>query len=101
MKYARIDTEIENNKEIYNREHFNKECEKVMNSSDIYDRGLFKTKFKDIYNKNKYNFQINNNMLSNIITKWKNNSNRFSKATVWDNTTDYQNRLILREFRII
>ena len=61
----------------------------------------YKTKFKEIYNKNKYNFQINNNMLSNIITKWKNKSNRFSKATVWDNTTDYQERLILREFRII
>ena len=28
LKYIKIDTETENNKEIYNREHFNKECEK-------------------------------------------------------------------------
>jgi hypothetical protein len=57
---------------IYKIERFLiKECEKIKNSSDIYDRSLFKNKFKEIYNKNKYNFQINNNMLSNIITKWK------------------------------
>ena len=29
-----------------------------MNSSDIYDRSLFKTKFKEIHNKNKYNLLI-------------------------------------------
>ena len=28
-------------------------------------------------NKNNYNFEINNNMFSNIITKWKQKSNRF------------------------
>ena len=72
-----------------------------MNSSDIYDRTLFKSRFKDIYNEHKYNFQINKNILSNIITKWKNNCNHFTKATVWDNTTEYQNMLLLREFRII
>ena len=31
LKYTKIDTETENHNEIYNREHFNKECEKVMN----------------------------------------------------------------------
>ena len=43
-----------------------------MNLSDIYVFGLFKNKFKEIYNKNKFNFQINNNTLSNIINKCKN-----------------------------
>ena len=58
------------------------ECEKIMNSSDIYDRKLFKDKFKEHYNSKKYNFTINNNMLSNIITKWKAASNRFNKSTI-------------------
>ena len=72
-----------------------------MNSLTIFDRTLFKDKFKEIYNKNSFKFPINNNFLSNIITKWKSSSNRFNKATVWDNINDYENRLILRDFRII
>jgi len=83
------------------KENFILECNNVMNSSTIYDRGLFKDKFKEIYNKNSYKFPINNVFLSNIITKWKNSSNRFNKACVWENANDYENRLILRDFRII
>ena len=49
-----------------------------MNNSRIYGRALFKNQFKDLYNNNKYNFKIDNNLLSNIITKWKQKSNRFS-----------------------
>ena len=91
-------------KELINtltKEQFISECEMVMNSSSIYDRGLFKAKFLELYNNNKFNFPINNNLLSNIITKWKNTTNKFNKSTVWDNMYDYQNRLILREFRSI
>ena len=60
-------------------------CEDIINTSTIYDRTLFKNKFKDIYNENKYNFPLNNNMLSNIITKWKNNSNKFTKFCIFEN----------------
>ena len=88
-------------KETLTKENFISECESVMNSSDIYDRNIFKTKFLELYNNKKYNFPISNNILSNIITKWKNNSNKFNKATLWDNQFDYQKRLILREFRIL
>ena len=38
-----------------------------MNKTNIYNRNLFKQKFKDEYNLNKYNFEINDNILSNII----------------------------------
>ena len=68
-----------------------------MNSSSIYDRNLFKSKFKEIYNSYKYNFPISNNLVSNIITKWRNNSMRFNKANVLINQYDYKNRLIFRE----
>ena len=81
------------------KKFFIEECEKIMNNSSIYDRTLFKNQFKDLYNNNKYNFEINNNLLSNIITKWKQKSNRFTKYCVLDNVFDYQNRQILREFR--
>ena len=83
------------------KEQFISECELIMNSSSIYDRNLFKTKFLEIYNKNKYNFPMNTNFLSNIITKWRNSTSRFNKSTVWDNKYDYQNRLILRDYRTI
>ena len=92
------DIKEENNNQ---KEKFINACYNVMNSSTIYDRNIYKDKFKDIYNKDNSNFQIDNNFLSNIISKWRNNSNRFTKSTVWDNIYDYENRLILREFRSI
>ena len=67
-----------------------------MNKSNIYDRTLFKNKYKEIYNENKYKFPLNNNMLSNIIKKWKNKSNRFTKFCIFKNQNGYENRLILR-----
>ena len=72
-----------------------------MNSSDIYDRKLFKDKFKEHYNSKKYNFTVNNKILSNIITKWKETSNRFNKSTIWDNIYDKNMSLILRDFRSV
>lgn len=60
-----------------------------MKASDIYERRIFKNKFKDLYNQDNYNFAINNNLLNNIITKWRNNSNRFTKISVFDNAYDY------------
>ena len=72
-----------------------------MNSSTIFDRNLFKNKFKEIYNSYRYNFPIFSNLLLNIIIKWRNNSMRFNKANVLINQYDYRNRLIFREFRSI
>ena len=70
-----------------------------MNSSNIFDRRLFKQEFKKIYNNPnyKFNFPLNNNYLSNLITKWKNTSNRFNKSSILFNKYDYENRLIFRE----
>ena len=44
-----------------------------MNSSTIYNWEMFKDRYKEIYNdpSNKYDFEINNSMLNNIISKWK------------------------------
>ena len=41
------------------------------------------------------------NLLTNIISKWKNNTYRFKKECVFYDTKDYENLLILREFRLI
>ena len=88
-------------KKSKDKEKFIEECHRIMNSSDIYDRRLFKEEFMKIYNNSKYNFPITNNLLSNIISKWKNISNRFNKTSVLFNPYDYQNRLILREYRTL
>ena len=78
-------------------------CENIMNSSTIYDRHLFKESFKKLYNDPNinYKFPLDNNFLSNIITKWKTTSYRFKKECILYDTKDYDNRLILREYRII
>ena len=55
---------IKTKKEIIsdnNKEKFITKCNDVMNSSTIYDRNLYKTKFKELYNAEKYDFQINEN----------------------------------------
>ena len=87
----------------YNKELFVQLCEDVMNSSNIYDSRLFKEEFKKIYNipNNRFNFPISNTYLGNIITKWKNCSYKFTKASVLYNKYDYDQRLILREFKSI
>ena len=72
-----------------------------MNSSNIYDRTLFKSKFKEIYNSKNYSFPINDNFLSNLITKWKKESKRFDKTSALSNIYDYKHRLLIREFRNI
>ena len=45
-----------------------------MDTLNIYDRKLFKSQFINIYNTNEYNFPLNNNFLSNIISRRKSNS---------------------------
>ena len=72
-----------------------------MNSSTIYDRKLFKDEMKQIYNNHTYQFPLDNYLLSNIITKWKNNSVNFTKFACLKNQFDYNNNLILREFRTV
>ena len=88
-------------KKIKDKENFIEECKNIMEQSTIYDRNLYKEEFKKLYNNNKYNFPLNNNLLSNIITKWKNTTNRFNKYSILENTKDKENRLILREYRCI
>ena len=86
---------------IKDKENFIIKCNQIMDTSNIYDRNIFKQEFLKIYNMNKYNFPINNNLLSNIITRWKNSSVRFTKNCIIWNMTDYQNRLILRDYRVM
>ncbi len=50
---------------------------------------------------NKYNFPVNNNLLSNIILKWKLNTTRFAIICILSSPKDYQNSLILREYRVM
>ena len=88
-------------KNIKDKENFIEECNNIMEQSTIYDRRLYKEEFKKLYNNKKYNFPLNNNLLSNIITKWKNTTNRFNKYSILENTKDKENRLILREYRCI
>ena len=90
-------------KKYEDKKLFISKCEDLMNSSTIYDRRLYKESFKDIYNdkNNKFNFPLNNNFLSNIITKWKQNSYKYKKESALYEIKDKENRLLLREYRLI
>ena len=87
----------ETNSIKYDKNKFIKAYHHIMDTSNIYDRKLFKSQFINIYNTNEYKFPLNNNFLWNII----NNSIRFTKNCILLNMTDYENRFILREFRDI
>ena len=66
-----------------------------MNSCDIYNRGFYKEKILEKYNKNEYDFSVKNNAIDNTISLWKNLSKRFRKYSIFENMYDYHNRLIL------
>ena len=70
-----------------------------MNSSNIYDRTMFKNEFKKIYNATEYDFPLNDNLLSNKIAKWKLFSDRFKNTTVLNNLYDYNQSSILEIHR--
>ena len=103
------DNYIDNNNDILknninninDKNSFIEKCENIMNNSSIFDRRLFKNEFKNIYNKNKYSFEISDNFLSNIISKWRSKTDRFNKTTVLNNIYDYNNNQILREYRTL
>ena len=78
-------------KNIKDKENFIEECNNIMEQSTIYVRRLYKEEFKKLCNNKKYNFSLNNNLLSNIITKWKNTTNRFNKYSILENTKDKEN----------
>ena len=90
-------------KKYEDKKIFISKCEELMNNSTIYDRRLFKQSFKDIYNdkNNKFNFPLNNNFLSNIITKLQQNSYKFKKELTLYEIKDKENHLLLREYRLI
>ena len=71
-----------------------------MDESILYNRKLFKDKMTELYNNNNYNFIINNNKLNNFISQWKSQSNKFNKYSIFDNTYDKNENLLLRDFRV-
>ena len=68
-----------------------------MNSSTIYDRKLLIDEKNKFYNNHSYSFPIDNNLLSNIITIWKNNTVNFTKFTCLKSQFDNNNNLVLKD----
>ena len=94
---------MENSKIIINKDEYITNLDKVtMNSvlSYIYDMKIFRGRFKEIYNENKYNFPINDNRLNNIILSWKKSSNKFNKNTIFENEVDCEGKRMLRECKL-
>ena len=71
------------------KEHFIQLYNEIMNNSTIYDWRVFKEEFKNICFKHKYNFQMNDNMLSNLMNNWRRTSDRFTKLCIFNNKFDY------------
>ena len=66
-----------------------------MNQSKNYNKKEFNIALQNIYNKNKYNFLLKQNLIKNIIGKWKSNSLRFTKFKTITNQYKKDGELIL------
>ena len=87
------------NTSIEEYEKYKQECIQIMDNAKIYDRKEFREKFKDLYNKNNYKFEISDIKLNNLITAWCKNSKKFTKYTIFDNQLDYSGDQLLRDYR--
>ena len=70
-------------------------CNFYLDSQEIYKRKDFTAKLQEIYNENKYNFNLKENTIKNIISRWKTISLRFTKYNALDNKFNKQKELIL------
>ena len=78
--------------------HYNNfilKCKFYLDSQEIYNRKDFTSKLQEIYNENRYNFNLKENTIKNIISRWKTNSLRFTKYNALYNKFNKQKKLIL------
>ena len=64
---------------IGNYNEFINNCINYLDSTEEYNKKELIMKLLEIYNNNKYNFKLKENVLKNIIGKWKSFSLRFTK----------------------
>ena len=78
---------IENNiKSINKFTDFENYCYSILNSRETYNK-------KEI--KIKYEFELPDNLIDKIIKSWKQNSTKFTKYNVFENSKDEKRKLIL------
>ena len=73
-------------------------CLKYLDSTEEYNKKEFTLNLQNIYNENKYNFQLKENTIKNIIGRWKSNSLRFTKYNAIENRYNKNKELILWEY---
>lgn len=80
---------------IVNYNNINK-CYKYLDSTEEYNKKILLLNCR-IYSLkiNKYNFQLKENTIKNIIGRWKSNSLRFTKYNALENRYYKNNELIL------
>ena len=69
-------------------------CNSNLDSQEIYNRKDFTAKLQEIYNENKQKFNLKENTIKNIISRWKTNSLRFTKYNALDNKFNKQKEFI-------
>ena len=92
-KNYKIQTDLIGN---YN-DYLNK-CFKYLDSTEEYNKKEYTIKLQNIFNENKYDFQLKSNTIKNIIGRWKNSSLRFTKYNAIENRYNKNNELILWEY---
>ena len=83
---------------IGNYNDYINKCFKYLDSTEDYNKNEYKIKLQNIFNENKYNFQLKPNTIKNIIGRWKQNSLRFTKYNAIENKFNKDNELILWEY---
>ena len=90
---------IKINESIDEYDEFVNKFNNIMNRSKEFNRSKYKEYFLKYYNKKKYKFEITDNKLTYIINKWKKESNKVSKHSIFDHIYDNNTSLILRDYR--
>ena len=96
MKLHSINKKIETNL-IGNYNDYINKCFKYLDSTENYNKKEFTLNLQNIYNENKYDFRLKENIIKNIISRWKTNSLRFTKYSALENRYIKNNELILWE----
>ena len=72
----------------------------ALDSQESYNKSEFITFLKDLYNDEKihYSFKLKELTISNIISRWKSRSLKFTKYSALENKYDKYNNLILLDY---
>ena len=83
------------NETIKDTKIFKEKIYTLFNRTEYYNHKEFYNIIKDIYNENTFKFELTDN---NHISEWKQNYNRVTKYSIFEDPSDGSGKLLLRKY---